>query len=175
VRRYHIKLYDRTTSGAIVCEGEPADTHHGTPFTYIGAKIYCRACKSEGVIVGAGPRLHETTMGKEVALSDDLGACKCEPTPRLIASQYDSYQDIDTGDSATMSSTPSRASMPNPIFDQQFTLLDQHTKKPLANIRYRARSTSGAYITGTTDAEGRTARFQTPDSAGVVLEVLHER
>jgi uncharacterized Zn-binding protein involved in type VI secretion len=53
MRRYNIKLHDKTTSGAFVTEGEPTTTHHGTPLAFIGAAIYCPTCKSAGIIVAA--------------------------------------------------------------------------------------------------------------------------
>jgi hypothetical protein len=31
MKRYNIKLHDKTTSGAFVTEGESTATHHGTP------------------------------------------------------------------------------------------------------------------------------------------------
>jgi uncharacterized Zn-binding protein involved in type VI secretion len=47
VRRYYIKLGDKTTSGARVIEGMDYMTHHGTMLSFLGAKVYCPACESE--------------------------------------------------------------------------------------------------------------------------------
>lgn len=74
MKRYVIKLYDKSTSGAFVTQGDESAKHHGTPIAIVGGPIYCPTCKSEGYVVATGPRRHMSVMGKEVALENDL-AC----------------------------------------------------------------------------------------------------
>jgi uncharacterized Zn-binding protein involved in type VI secretion len=102
MRRNFIKEGDKTTSGATVIEGFENDFHHGVPLTFVGAKLFCRACESLGVVIGIGPRFPDDWMGKEPALEGDLGACKCTPTPHLIASQNDTYEEYTVDELAKM-------------------------------------------------------------------------
>lgn len=55
MRRAILKLGDKSTNGGVVTEGIDSCTHHGTPITFIGAKVWCNGCKSEGVIGWKGP------------------------------------------------------------------------------------------------------------------------
>ena len=65
MKRYNFKEGDKAKSSATVLEGLENDTHHGVPVTFVGATLYCPACKSLGVLVGTGPRWPDTSMGKE--------------------------------------------------------------------------------------------------------------
>ncbi|SAL63246.1 PAAR repeat-containing protein [Caballeronia humi] len=100
--RFYIKVGDRTTSGATVIEGMSDVTHHGVPLSFVGAKIFCPACKSDGVIVAQGPRLPDDWMGNPSALDNDLGVCACRPVPVLIASQNDMSMSFDVHELARM-------------------------------------------------------------------------
>jgi uncharacterized Zn-binding protein involved in type VI secretion len=156
--RYCIKKGDKTTSGAVVCEGDPANTHYGVPLSFLGARIYCPACKSSGVIVGMGPRL-EDTSDKPAALSDDLGVCKCKPTPRLIASQYDTYEVCTQTDTVNNGYAPTGASLPSShapaAFDDRFVLRDQHGQ-PMSFTAYAIQRRTGDHEYGETDQSGHT-------------------
>jgi uncharacterized Zn-binding protein involved in type VI secretion len=173
--RYYIKEGDKTTSGAVVCEGDLTNTLYGVPLSFLGARIYCPACKSSGVLVGSGPRLKDTS-DKPAALSDDLGVCKCKPTPRLIASQYDAYEECTTSDLA-IGCAPDGVPLPRVaiVHDQQFTLLDENTRRPLSRISYRINSASGASFSGTTDENGKTQRVKTSNSDRLTVKIHHDR
>jgi uncharacterized Zn-binding protein involved in type VI secretion len=75
VIRRNIKVGDKTTSGAEVMQGIERVSHHGVRISFLGAKIYCHVCESEGFIVGRGPRRNVNLMGKRPALEYDLGVC----------------------------------------------------------------------------------------------------
>src|SRR5258708_3738166 len=95
MRRCYIKKGDLTTSGATVTQGIEGMRHHGMTLSFLGAEVYCPRCQSNGRIVGDGPRHQYTWMGKRPALHGDLAICKCNPTPRVIASQdtmFETYQ-----------------------------------------------------------------------------------
>ncbi|QBQ98229.1 PAAR domain-containing protein [Paraburkholderia pallida] len=77
MRRAILKKGDKTTAGGTVLEGIENCTHQGTPITFIGAKIWCPACNSMGVIGWKGPHHADTMMGKQKALEGDLCLCKC--------------------------------------------------------------------------------------------------
>lgn len=75
-------------------------------------------------------------MGKEQALENDLGACKCEPTPHLIASQNDTYETYAVHELAEMGFGPNG----KPLLyhrDEQIKLHDQRTGRLLPNVPYR--------------------------------------
>lgn len=174
MRRYNIKLHDKTTSGAFVTEGEPTTTHHGTPLAFIGAAIYCPTCKSAGIIVASGPRLSASFRGKPAALDNDLGMCKCKPTPRLIASQSTMSQGLDEKTLAAQGYTP----MGVPFLshhDEQITLRDRSTRRVLANVQYRLKNSSSVIASGRTDMNGRTERIPTDISQCITVEILTSR
>jgi uncharacterized Zn-binding protein involved in type VI secretion len=171
MRRYNIKLHDKTTSGAFVTEGEPTTTHHGTPLAFIGAAIYCPTCKSAGIIVASGPRLSVSFRGKQAALDNDLGMCKCNPTPRLIASQSTMSQSLDENALATQGYTPTGVPFLR-HHDEQITLRDRSTRRALANVQYRLKDSSGVIASGKTDGNGRTERIATEIRQRFTIEIL---
>lgn len=171
MRRYNIKLHDKTTSGAFVTEGEPTTTHHGTPLAFIGAAIYCPTCKSTGTIVASGPRLPMSFMGKQAALDNDLGICKCRPTPRLIASQSTMSQSLDENALATQGYTPTGVLLLR-HHDEQITLRDRSTRRALASVQYRIKDSSGVIASGKTDGNGRTERIATDIAQRLTIEIV---
>ncbi|WP_211450960.1 PAAR domain-containing protein [Collimonas antrihumi] len=94
-KRFDIVKGERTTKDGTVAVGDPLDAIGNREQAYEGAPVWCPACKTMGRIVCVGPG-HSMTGpdGRQSALSDDLCVCKCEPSPRLIASQRDSFVDV---------------------------------------------------------------------------------
>jgi uncharacterized Zn-binding protein involved in type VI secretion len=174
VKRYVIKLYDKSTSGAFVSQGEESGNHHGTPLAVVGALIYCPTCKSEGHIVATGPRRPMCIGGKEVALENDWGLCKCRPPPRMIASQETMSQSFTSDELAALGFTPSGIPFLR-HHDEAITLRDSHTRRPLANVQYRFSDGSQILATGITDANGRTERVVTDTASNLVIEIQHNR
>ncbi|MCW5135094.1 PAAR domain-containing protein [Burkholderia cenocepacia] len=78
---------DTTDHGGVVLEGIANSSFDGRELAYLGAAVFCAACKSPGVIVSDGGERTMTVMGKVVALEQDLCQCQCTPLPKLIASQ----------------------------------------------------------------------------------------
>lgn len=145
MRRYHLKQGDRSSAGGVVLEGDPTSTHHGTAMTYLGAKVYCHTCKTVGFIVGQGPRLPDRMMGGEAALDGDTCACKCEPSPVMIASQTNSFQTLDSRALARASrqdqtSLQQDTPVPRPPqwHSQRVFVSDSTTGEPLRNQRFVA-------------------------------------
>jgi type VI secretion system VgrG family protein len=58
------------------------------------------------------------------------------------------------------------------IYNEAFVVLDEETRAPLANVRYRLESASGMTVEGITDALGRTQRLFTPKSEALKLYLL---
>ena len=95
VRRYDILKGDLTTKHGVVLGGSAVDSIDGRDQAYEGDPVRCPECKSVGRIVCVGPRLpSKGADGRESALSEDLCVCKCDPSPRIIASQISSFVEI---------------------------------------------------------------------------------
>lgn len=85
-RRFILKG-DKTDRNVLVLDGIADSSFDGRPLAYLGAPVFCTTCSAEGFVIGDGsPRTMEV-MGKQVALENDLCQCKCEPLPKLLASQ----------------------------------------------------------------------------------------
>ncbi|MGF6572559.1 Zn-binding Pro-Ala-Ala-Arg (PAAR) domain-containing protein, incolved in TypeVI secretion [Paraburkholderia fungorum] len=81
---------DKTTKNGVVTTGDPTMTCGGKPLAFVGAEVSCPACNSTGKIANVMPYMPMTFCGgKQVALEDDICLCKCDPAPKLIASQSD--------------------------------------------------------------------------------------
>lgn len=55
MKRHHIILGTKTTAGGEVISANSTRSLDGVKFALEGDKIYCPACKSEGVIRCSGP------------------------------------------------------------------------------------------------------------------------
>jgi uncharacterized Zn-binding protein involved in type VI secretion len=88
VKRYSILDGDRSTASGTVHARPTTLSFSGRHVAHEGDDVACPACNSTGKIKCDGPRL---TMpgpgGRRSALSDDLCICKCDPPPKLFASQ----------------------------------------------------------------------------------------
>ena len=85
-RRFILKD-DKTTHNGVVLDGIVGSSFDGRPLAYLGAPVSCHTCNMQGVIVSDGSPHTMSVMGKQVALENDLCQCKCEPLPKLVASQ----------------------------------------------------------------------------------------
>ena len=95
LKRFLITLGAPTTAGGKVTSAQHFRKINGVPVAYEGDKVWCPKCNSDGVIKPDGPRLADVYNGKQVALYDDLCICKCNPPPRLVATQDFVAQIID--------------------------------------------------------------------------------
>lgn len=177
MRRYYLKKGDWSSAGGVVLEGEETCTHQGTATTYLGAKVYCPTCKTTGVIVGQGPRLRYTVMGKEAALDGDICLCECEPPPVMTASQNDSYQQLNPDELKLMprayqsvSPYPASAAPSCDRYSQSVFAYDSVTGEPLRNRRFIA-DVEGEQRSGRTDANGY-ARLETDRPAEFRIHIV---
>ncbi|MCI0147515.1 PAAR domain-containing protein [Paraburkholderia sediminicola] len=85
-RRFILKD-DKTDHNGVVLDGIVGSSFGGRPLAYLGAPVLCHTCNTEGIIVSDGLPHTMSVMGKQVALENDLCQCKCEPLPKLVASQ----------------------------------------------------------------------------------------
>ncbi|MGH8781297.1 PAAR domain-containing protein [Paraburkholderia sp.] len=86
--RYLILDGDLTTASGIVHAKPTTLELSSRHVAHEGDDVVCPACNSTGKIKCVGPRLPMTGPdGRPAALNDDLCICKCNPPPKLIASQ----------------------------------------------------------------------------------------
>ncbi len=175
MRRAILKKGDKTTAGGVVLEGIETCTHHGTPMTFIGAKIWCCACNSEGVIGWKGPHRTATMTGKQQALEGDICLCKCDPPPVLLASQKSAWHVFEAHELGEATGAGQLMAGGNPgRYDEQFTLRDAKGS-PLADTYYTVRMSSRELRHGVTDSRGHTERYETDGVQSIKLYLGHRQ
>ncbi len=145
----------------------------------IGDFAFCAACGTEGTIVeGARLRRHRRTniLGRLQAVDGDHVACKCATMPTIFSVYGRRHRIIDDSEARPASaevavSSGFAKSSAALNYDETFTLRDHATGEPLANVRYRVRTGSGAFFEGTTDTVGRTQRIKTSKPGSIQLDV----
>ena len=85
--RRFIRKGDKTDRNGVVEDGIENSSFQGQLLAYLGGRVRCPACGTEGVIISDGAPHTMTMMGKQVALENDLCQCQCSPPPTLLASQ----------------------------------------------------------------------------------------
>lgn len=174
--RYHITLDATTTAGGKVISATSHRSINGAKVAYAGDSVYCSRCKSEGVIEPDGPRISDTFNGRQVALSDDLCRCRCEPPPRLIANQTFSKQIIDgewvaarvgaaAEEAAKLNTAGGGAVIKSDAVP--LVLLDPDTQQAFKNRPYRLQLTDKV-IEGQTDQNGATRPLTAVERASFV-------
>jgi uncharacterized Zn-binding protein involved in type VI secretion len=160
MKRYYIRVGDKTTAGGVVTQGEEHFRYRGVAVAYQGAEVYCHTCKSVGRIVNIPPYRPMLIMGKQIALEYDICACKCDPAPHLIASQNTGSMSFESRELA-QTGLPSAESLlstaPSSIdFDDRFKLFDASANRPLADMEYAILRANGEIEHGITDGGGHT-------------------
>lgn len=158
-----ITLGATTTAGGKVISANSFRSINGVGVAVEDDKVQCPKCKSVGIIKPDGPRLSETCNGKEVALSDDLCLCKCNPPPRLVANQTFASQSIDADWHAAevakvlnvLADGANSKSSPVPPDDFPLLLIDPDTHEPFRHRPYKLQL-EDKVIEGTTDESGAT-------------------
>jgi uncharacterized Zn-binding protein involved in type VI secretion len=173
MKRYFLKVGDRSTAGGFVTEGDATTTHHGTALTYLGARVSCPACNSEGRIIPSGPRRPFIMMGKDAALDGDLCGCKCIPPPEMRASQDSMWEEFGGAELDTRGFTANGTPIERPptgTFDERLRIVDDR-QQPLARVPYHIRTSRGRTYKGITDASGYCPRVytETADTLDIAL------
>jgi uncharacterized Zn-binding protein involved in type VI secretion len=187
-----IRKGDPTSHRGTVLEGSLTDLCMDKPIAYIGHKVHCPKCRGDYPIVEGV--MTTTLYGKGVAVAGMKTSCGAV----LIATQFTDTVEWSTGASGAASSaaaTPAAApakAAPAPaagtaaadaaaapeaaeegqIFDEQYVLVDE-MKRALPEMPYTIKLPSGEVIHGTTDLEGRTARYVTAGAQLIELLVGH--
>ncbi|MEX3965350.1 PAAR domain-containing protein [Paraburkholderia sp. EG286B] len=88
MQRFLILNGDKTTANGTVVAMSTTIQLEGHDVAHEGDDVQCPACNTTGKIKCDGPRQVMTAPdGRHAALSDDLCICKCDPPPKLVASQ----------------------------------------------------------------------------------------
>ncbi|MEM5310668.1 PAAR domain-containing protein [Paraburkholderia sp. JHI869] len=87
MRRYLILSGDKTAVNGTVVAAPTTVQFEGRDIAHEGDDVQCPACDTTGKI--RCDETHQMTApdGRRAALSDDLCICKCDPPPKLVASQ----------------------------------------------------------------------------------------
>lgn len=180
LRRYHITLGATTSTGGKVTTASAQCWINGEKVALEDDKLWCPQCDSEGIIKLDGPRLTERREGRQVALSDDLCICKCDPPPRLVSSQTEKYQAIDTEFYATQALAAARlarrsaaATSAQTADDASIRLLHPITSEPFKYTRYRLQFLD-KIIEGLTDGDGYSTPVSAADRAALLAWQVSE-
>jgi uncharacterized Zn-binding protein involved in type VI secretion len=173
MRRALLRVGDNTTAGGTVLEGAENSTVQGKSVAFIGARIWCPACNSEGFVSWVGPHRTATMNGKQQALDGDECACKCSPRPICVASQNLAWHSFEADELAvdSLKRATSTGDSTREFYDEQFELLDQDGEL-MCGIRYRVLAGSQILASGTTDMEGRTQRIRTHERRGLRFDII---
>jgi uncharacterized Zn-binding protein involved in type VI secretion len=88
MQRYLILNGDKTTANGTVVAKPTTIQLENRDVAHEDDEVQCPACNSTGKIKCDGPRQVMTAPdGRHAALNDDLCICKCNPAPKLVASQ----------------------------------------------------------------------------------------
>lgn len=180
--RYCLVEGDKSSAGGEVLEGIADCIIMGKRMTFLGAKVFCPACKTTGEIVGIGPRHPNDWMGKGEALDGDLCICKCKPAPVMLASTRHSSHIFTNSELAAMgfdafgrplarvtaraadkavAVTPTEATPADELtvqFDEQVQLR-AIAAPSLAGMRYAIRMPDGTVQRGEIPADGTLPRI----------------
>ncbi|WP_321910154.1 PAAR domain-containing protein [Paraburkholderia sp. J11-2] len=161
MRRALLKLGDKTTAGGVVLEGVDSCLHHGTPLTFIGAKIWCPECNSEGVIGWNGPHRKATMMGKQQALEGDLCLCRCDPPPVLLASQNSAWHVFESDELERATGAGHSMTRASPAghdeLEHYFEIVDAVSGAPIEGMTYTLLSNGVSLVNSQSLVTGRTA------------------
>lgn len=173
--RYLITRGASTSAGGKVIEANSVRFINDVPVAYADDPVSCPKCNTVGVIKPDGPRLSDIFNGRQVALSDDLCICKCNPPPRLVADQFFVCQEIDGEWHASEAGTAAEAAAQFNSAESSATskdrvplvLLDPDTHEPFRHRPYRIELTD-TVIEGTTDQNGATRPLTAAERTSVL-------
>lgn len=185
-----IVLGDSTSHGGKVIGASSFSDTHGKGWARVGDMVSCPRCKGVFPISQGDSSL--TDDGKAVAYH----GCKTACGATLISSQSFTTTDPSGGASAGADAAANKNNAANlgsigagmvagysdePVdvvsqrFKGRFQVLDQTSGEPLAQQQVRVRSTSGQYLTGTTDAEGYTQWVERDATENLAFDLIEQQ
>ncbi|OMG74307.1 PAAR domain-containing protein [Burkholderia ubonensis] len=169
--RRAVRIGDPTTTGGIVISGSSNMFSNSKTIAVDGDKATCGNCEGMFPIVGSAVRV--ISHGRCMALEGDAVLCPCGHNLLIAGSDCTFfYDDGDGGHNAANSFTALSTFAPaSDIHDEQYVLRDADSGRPLANVRYRIRLSSGKIFTGVTDATGHTQRVKSAYAESLKFEI----
>jgi len=174
--RRAIRNGDATTTGGIVISGSSNMFSNSKSIAVNGDKATCGNC--EGMFPIAGSAVGMISNGRCMALEGDAVLCPCGQNLLVAGSDCTFfYDDSDGGHNTAYSFTalsafaPTRYAPASGIHDEQYVLREADSGRPLANVRYRIRLSSGKIFAGVTDATGHTQRVTSAYAESLKFEI----
>ncbi|NYH12882.1 PAAR domain-containing protein [Paraburkholderia bryophila] len=171
MRKAVVRHGDPTTTGGVVIALSSTLFDDGKHLALHGDEATCGNCKGQHKIFGTGQGMSE--QGRNVVLDGDTVLCPCGKNKVIIGSNPRVFMTPTAGPSVTRKFGES-ATGNETIHDEQFTLVDL-AGAPLPATYYTIRLATGEMKHGTTDSQGRTARYQTNGAQNVSLHLGHNR
>ncbi|MDR6394265.1 PAAR domain-containing protein [Herbaspirillum seropedicae] len=179
-----IVLGDKTSHGGAVISASMTSTTHGKGWARVGDMVSCPRCRGVFPIVEGDA----TLLDEGKAVTHD--GCKVACGAILICSQLvtstdpfvvTASSDLGLSTSAgTIGSNLLASYHDEPLdnvgerFRGRFQVIDSISGKPIADQAVRVRSSSGQYLTGTTDAEGFTQWVERSASEALAFDLFGE-
>lgn len=177
--RRAIRNGDATTTGGIVIAGTASIFVNNKHIALDGDKATCGNC--EGIFPIAGSAVSVVGSGRAVAVEGDAVLCPCGQNLLVAGNDCTFFIGGDGGHSSANPFTgysafaPTRHAPASGIHDEQYVLREADSGRPLANIRYRIRLSSGKIFTGVTDATGHTQRVTSAYAESIKFEITRNR
>lgn len=171
-----IRAGDKTACGGSVVEGLSTCTSLGVPVSFQGARIAC----PKNCVIAEGFSRSTLANGRIRVLHGMMTSAGCP--------LYSTINDIDGVGNATQSEIPNAfilgyngqwvgntagvTSAIRQAYDEQFMLLDANDR-PLRGTYYTEKLSSGEFLHGETDGEGKTQRFFTSGTQHIEIHLGH--
>ena len=146
-----IREGDTTSHGGRVLACTPTNIVDGKPLALLGDMVSCPKCGGVYPIIDV-KNLGMTFGGRSVASQGDKTACGAT----LIPSQGVATASPTGGGSVGGGKSVTPGTSPQTPFRGRFQVVDDATRKPLANHPYTVQSSDGTVLQGATDADGFT-------------------
>ncbi|CAJ9994395.1 bacteriophage GP29 protein [Burkholderia pseudomallei] len=154
---------DTTSHGGRVIASDMTNTVDGKALALLGDMVSCPRCGGLYPIVKIKAGLNMTFHGRPVVTEGDVSACGAT----LIASQGTATASPTSGAGAPVGGGKSVVAQNDGPNRGRFQVVDDNTRRPIANHPYTVTSTDGQTIHGTTDANGHTDWLNTQQAASL--------
>ncbi|WP_426340756.1 PAAR domain-containing protein [Pseudoduganella sp. S-14] len=182
---------DKTTHGGTVIGSSMVSDTHGKGWARVGDMVSCPRCKGVFPITQGDQSLIDE--GKAVAYH----GCKTACGATLISGQVVTTTSPSAGAAPKADVAVTTSSVPrgfgligptllgayqdeaitdsdNPKFRGRFQVVDATTGEPIRNQAVRLRSTSGQYVTGSTDADGYTQWVERDVQESLAFDLIQD-
>jgi hypothetical protein len=180
--RYFLAQGDRAGS-AVITEGLDRVTCSNPPprvrIATLYMKTYCSACKKEGFIAPKGPRWPGTgPNGNQWALSGDINACGCNPSPvfharRGMTMTFTSEQAAQLMGNCATASVSSLEEVADVNLERYFEIVDARTGEPIEGMTYKLTSGGRNLVYEASLNSGGTQAYSVKDHPNLTFVAWH--